>query len=408
LAVDNHAVKRAIDILAAAAEHGMFDKSPDGGPLLPEDDGAKIIEAEKLVEMCRQAQRISSESGGTMVAKTDAINAVLAQAEVIGGTPQPTDDGETSLAEQLKADVDAKSEPAPAPAPQEQPPAEQQPTSDSGDALPGETWVDEDGVPWVIDADLDAEGYEAHPQGSDEKTTVPREHFKTKVSDAPSQPSSQDSPSSPSDASATSSETPPATPATESEEPGGKDSGSDTQPPGQQSSSSSSSSSDDVPVDDDEGDEEYATLIAGVEAGFGRAKLPLPADLVELPVMPEDLTGIGDIEARKLHSQFNACAARAHYLLGLERDKKVGCGRMRRKYMKGPMRQAREKLGKDATLHEVQMLAEEDESVATWIRREHHHADQEIKYKDLFEIYTENVVVLSRDWTMRSSEEHGS
>jgi hypothetical protein len=72
------------------------------------------------------------------------------------------------------------------------------------------------------------------------------------------------------------------------------------------------------------------------------------------------------------------------------------------------MRVARQELGKDATLHEVQAMAEEDEAVATWIQREQHHADQQDKYKDLFEIYTENVVVLSRDWTMRSSEEHGS
>ncbi len=170
------------------------------------------------------------------------------------------------------------------------------------------------------------------------------------------------------------------------------------------------SRSDAPPLDDDEGDEEYAKLLAEVDATFESAGLPLPVDINKPPdgALLEDLTAIGEEEQRKLHSQYNACAARVRYLLGLERGKRIACNRKVNQYLKPAIRRARAQMGKDATLTEVTNEAEEEEIVATWIRRRNFHADNEDAYKDLFAIYTENVSVLSRDWTMRDQEQRGS
>lgn len=137
--------------------------------------------------------------------------------------------------------------------------------------------------------------------------------------------------------------------------------------------------------------------------------MPVPMDLESPPEgMPEDLTLIGDLEQRRLHSQFNALQARARYLYGLENAKAKRIKRLRKSYMKVAMREARAQLGKDASVTEVTNLAEEHPDVAPWIERQERHEDRAEAYKTFFDTYTENVTVLSRDWTMRDSEHQSS
>lgn len=137
--------------------------------------------------------------------------------------------------------------------------------------------------------------------------------------------------------------------------------------------------------------------------------MPVPMDLETPPAaMPDDLTGIPDVQARAFHAQFNALASRARYLQGLEAAKARACERILKQHMKLAMREARGELGKDASVTEVSQLAEDNEIVATWIRRRELHADRADAYKTFREMYTEDVTVLSRDWTMRDREEKGS
>jgi hypothetical protein len=165
-----------------------------------------------------------------------------------------------------------------------------------------------------------------------------------------------------------------------------------------------------IPIDDDEGDEQYGNLLAQVNDDYTPSGMPTPMDLERPPTeMPDDLTSIGDIEQRRLHSQFNALASRARYLQGIEAAKARACGRVKDNYLKQPMRDARKELGSGASVGEVRGLAEEkSEVVQTWTAREQRHADRAEAYGTFRSFYSTDVEVLSRDWTMRSQEEQGS
>jgi hypothetical protein len=162
-----------------------------------------------------------------------------------------------------------------------------------------------------------------------------------------------------------------------------------------------------IPVDDDEGDEEYAKVLDKVVAIYDRgASMPAPMDLERPPSrMPEDLTETSDIQARQLHSQFNALAARARYLMGVEQAKSRACEQVYKHHLKKMMPDVRKQLGAGASVTEVQQQAEEDPCVEPWLRRRVHHHERAEAYKTFLSIYSENVTVLSRDWTMRDQEE---
>lgn len=165
-----------------------------------------------------------------------------------------------------------------------------------------------------------------------------------------------------------------------------------------------------LPVDDDEGDEEYGKLLDQVAVDYTPPFMPAPMDLERPPTeMPEDLTGVHDKEQRRLHSQFNALAARARLLAGVERAKSRGCARLKDNYLKGPMREARKELGSAASVGEVRALAlENDPTASTWLEREVRHSERAEAYETFLKFYSQDVEVLSRDWTMREAEEKGS
>lgn len=179
-------------------------------------------------------------------------------------------------------------------------------------------------------------------------------------------------------------------------------------PPSAESQSPSSVASTGAPVDDDEGDARYAKLLDGVDADFTPSHFPVPQDLENPPeLMPDDLT-LGDVENRRLHSQYNALSARARYLWSIQHAKSKRCDRVVKMHMRSAMKQARGELGKDATVAEVRMLAEEQQDVAVWIDRRDRHSDLADAYKEFFEIYAENVKTLSRDLTYAGTEQEGS
>jgi hypothetical protein len=388
-------VNRAIAILNTAKEKGMY---PDP---LPESDADKIMEAERTVALAKQAKMVADTAGATSVPNYDKVMAVLFEAEVVGG-----------------------SEP-------ERHPESATPAGVEGvEKNVNDLWTSEDGTVWHINRLL-GENAEAFIDGKpDQPTIVPLHFLKSRIRAADSEqpstsPPQQSSPSQPPSEDSASSSGDGQQPGETIDEPSSPPPVSDVppseQPPPQPSSSPEPAPTEyvsievsrqptaDTPIDDDEGDEQYRGLLDKAEVEFRRHHLPLPVDLSDPPTMPDDLTASGDLDVRKLHSQFNACAARAHYLFGLEKQKRIDCQRVLKQYMRPAMRDARKELGKEASVTEVTALAEEkSEKVSDWRARVDRHADREENLKTLYEIYTENVSVLSRDWTMRAENERGS
>lgn len=219
----------------------------------------------------------------------------------------------------------------------------------------------------------------------------------------PSSPSPQQSQPEPPPAPASTSSSPPP-----SDIPASSDSSSPEAPSSQPPSEPSPSGSTGAPVDDDGGDPEYAKLLDAVDADFTPVHFPVPQDLENPPeLMPEDLT-LSEIENRRLHSQYNALSARARYLWAIDHAKAKRCARVVKTHMKPAMRAARHELGKDATVAEVKLLAEENEAVTTWTGRQEFHSDRADAYSTFFEIYAENVKTLSRDLTYAGTEQEGS
>jgi hypothetical protein len=237
---------------------------------------------------------------------------------------------------------------------------------------------------------IEANGYESQTKEEPSAASSP--------SPAPSQPQSPPSSSSVPSSPVTTPAASPSAPSVTSQL------SASTSTPG----TSSTISGTGAPVDDAEGDDQYAALLDGVDALFTPQHFPVPHDLESPPeLMPEDLT-LGEVENRRLHSQYNALSARARYLWAIDHLKAKQCGRMAKSYMKPAMRLARKELGKDATVAEVKLLAEEDEYVIKWATRQEMHADRAEAYQEFFQIYAENVKTLSRDLTYAGAEQEGS
>lgn len=503
---DQLSVTRATGVLNAAMKHGML---PEGS--IPESDGDKVIEAEKMIELAKQAYTVAQQIGKGNVPQYEGIMDVLSEAEVFLGigsaeheaaaqqppsAPAPSGggDGEGAGIQQ--------SAPAPAPEPQghidvidtpaenkrvyvhegcdggrtaymvplddvpppaigsveecancayqvpiashrvEQPappaptpepssvPAVQPPgvvDDDPTDAQPREMWLDQHGTPVEIVA------YAGGPQvqikfASGEETVVPIGFLKQRAqvaqepASSSTSPQEQQPPSSPQPPPSTPPiaspvATPPAASSSPPSEAGTQASPAPLPPSPSEPPSTPSlpeappvaPKQDTGPVDNDDGDPEYRKMLDDVEANYSPSGFPTPMDLSRPPEdMPEDLTAVSDLEARRLHSQFNALAARARFLHGLESAKARGCERIRKAKLKEPLQAARAELGKGATLTEAKLLAEQDEEVAIWIAREDLHKERAEAYRTFLSFYSEDVSVLSRDWTMRANEEAGS
>lgn len=516
----NFDMTRATAIINVAMENAMF---PLG--VMPESETDRIIEAEKLVALATQANEVANVIGRQNVAKIEAVEALLFEAQVLvgangNGTEPSSTPVSSSPSPAQPGSVPSSPEPAPptttdvpssSTPPSASPESQHSPTSPPEGVLAepqkDEDWEDAGGGRWHVNLNRGPQ-LEVSSLVTGETTVVPTGFLKKRLSQAiepfidveakpmtneliythsgctrymvplddcqlpavgsleecancatqlpirnvvangyvapvyqqeqqsspPSSPESS-SPSSPEPASSSPAPSPEATAPTDS---------SPSSPPAQESSSESSAPSSseggtitvegpggsetlpyDAPVGDvvaagervtgatpeareDDDDPEYAKVIGRVEANFTPDYMPAPQDMEREPLhMPDDVTQ-DDVLNRGLHMQFNALAARARYLFGIENAIARDCGRMRKRYMKGAMRQARATLGRDVTVTEVTSLAEENEEVAKWAGRQDSHADRADAYKTLFEIYAENVKTLSRDLTFAGAEERGS
>lgn len=162
-----------------------------------------------------------------------------------------------------------------------------------------------------------------------------------------------------------------------------------------------------IPEPDDEDDEEYRKILEETAARYMPEGFPVPHQLEHPPefISIENLVDLDDLPARTKHSEFNALAARAKLLFSVEDARARDCARARKLSLRGPMREAREALGSSSTLTERESWSEENyPEVSTWAERAHKHLEDAKGYKIYFDMYSENVSVLSRDWTMRDKD----
>lgn len=291
-----------------------------------------------------------------------------------------------------------------------------------------ETWLDENGGEWKIISGGGGPQIQVISVATGDETIVPAGFLKRRKEESSTTPSPPPPPSSSSVDSAglspvmTSPATASPSPSATGSEPSPAQQPSLPQPPSSSPSeprvegmapypprSPLNTTGDPMPDVDTDGDEVYERLIASVNQIYMPEGMPVPMDLETPPEgIPDDLTAIGVAENRRLHSQFNALSARARLLRSVEAARARDCDRVRKRYLKEPMREARSELGKDASVTEVVQRAEEAETVEIWTARVQYHSDRADAYKTFFDMYSENVVVLSRDYTMREIEERGS
>jgi hypothetical protein len=167
--------------------------------------------------------------------------------------------------------------------------------------------------------------------------------------------------------------------------------------------------SEDVPNDD--GDEVYRGILDDVIKIYSPNGMPVPLDLQNPPsAMPDDLTDVSDIENRRYHSQFNALAARAKFLHDLESAIARKCKFLLEGEMKKAKRFERAEKGDQSkiTLEEIKEYAQDHEECVLWKGRLDYHEARADAWKTFFDVYSQNVRVLSRDWTMKDVEREGA
>lgn len=136
--------------------------------------------------------------------------------------------------------------------------------------------------------------------------------------------------------------------------------------------------------------------------------LPIPGDWQEDPTpIPRDLTPLSDIQIRSLHGEYNAYQARARYLLVLEKADLRNASILRDEALRQAMLEvdridAETKKAKTISLMEAEAM--EDKSYKLYSQQVAKCQTAVEAYQTLVDIYSGNVAVLSREWTMRQDE----
>ena len=123
------------------------------------------------------------------------------------------------------------------------------------------------------------------------------------------------------------------------------------------------------------------------------------------PEMPRDLTDVGDREARKLHSEFNAYLAWVTWLIGVERSDKDSAERLADFHQaKALAATPAMENGEKVPQHVRLAKAQQDPEAVEWRKRAVQHGANLHLLFSLKDVYAGNVERLSRDWRMRVDE----
>lgn len=411
--------QRAIAVLNRASENHMYDAER-----IPEGDAEKITAAEQIVQLCHQVEQVVR---GSFPGETDerviaqkvphwpGVVRILAEAEGKMVASGPSAVQYVEQEPEVVAPVQRSPEPAvepPAPIGEAPVPvaASSAPSLDRRDPASGEVWLDQMGSAWTVLHYSGGTSAEVRSVVSGEKTIVPAGFLKTYQSAVPIPGQGAEAPVVVDQAQDVGeavdyalSDDPPA------ESPVEKDASTNAA----QLVSEEIKDAIDTDVDpepDSENDQtptqqQYDELVDGVESRYMPTGMPFPTDLEAPPeTHAEMFADVDDATARILHSKYNALAARAKYLHDLEDAISRECDLVRTYHMRRALGKARHEAEKDATLKEVTMVAETDELVSEWAGYARSHSEEARALKTFHDIYTQHVVVLSRDWSMREAQ----
>jgi hypothetical protein len=136
-------------------------------------------------------------------------------------------------------------------------------------------------------------------------------------------------------------------------------------------------------------------------------KLPVPAPIEgDADPMPRDLTLTSDRDIRKLSGEYNTFLSRVTYLLSVEASDLVGAEHLLNAAKNAALRGINA-IGPDKKAKLAKVIDAEialDPEVMKWSDAVTKHEKQIALLKGLKEIYSGNVSVLSREWTMRQNE----
>jgi len=137
--------------------------------------------------------------------------------------------------------------------------------------------------------------------------------------------------------------------------------------------------------------------------------LPIPSPLPEgAPLeMPTDLTEVGDKPLRRLYSAFTSYWGRARWKLGVATNNLVNATHLRDEvYRSTYIKELREAAiaGEKVTQAALENSAKNTEGYKAWDQRVTEHEQEINEWRALADIYSKNVEVLSREWTMRTEQ----
>jgi hypothetical protein len=137
--------------------------------------------------------------------------------------------------------------------------------------------------------------------------------------------------------------------------------------------------------------------------------LPLPKTVEEaVPYeMPSDLTDIGDKELRRLYSVFNSYSGRARWRQAQAVSNLANATHLRDEaYRVEYLAEFRGALIREEKLSQatLDMLAKDSKNYKSWYENVAKHENEVTQWKALVDIYSKNVEVLSREWTMRTEQ----
>ncbi len=187
-------IDRARAVLNVALVNGVVEA-------IPESDAMKVVEAERVVELARQCEKVVHHVGAGKVPNWPKMEAILVEANLLvgangSGTGQAPTPPPVPVSPPPVPTTSAAPPPPPpvAPAPIAQP----APAVASAPLVPanGEVWTDTMGGQWEVVNTAGGATLQAKVVGTDEVTLIPSGLLKTRVSAATPQPSPE--PTSPS------------------------------------------------------------------------------------------------------------------------------------------------------------------------------------------------------------------
>lgn len=146
----------------------------------------------------------------------------------------------------------------------------------------------------------------------------------------------------------------------------------------------------------------------GTPPGESAFEMPLPEPIPETQLnMPGDLTDIGDKALRRLYSTFNVYCGRARWMLANAQSNLANATHLRDADYRAKYKEQENferTTGNKLPQATLDIIAKETKEYKNWDEKVLKHEQEVTNWRALTEIYSKNVEVLSREWTMRQDQ----